>query len=134
MIAWIECVGRRPYLAAIVDSVEAAARVQSEMPPSIVAVSRVEARADLSRPCFLVEGDQGFAFCSNKEAQAAIVAYLEAGSLDDEDRRVTLYHIVEPFIPERPGRDEMGRIPHSHPGATEAARIAERGVLGQEGE
>jgi hypothetical protein len=128
MIAWIECSGRRPYLAAIVDSVEEATRLLADIPQQIAIHRRVKSRVDLTRPCFIVEGDNGFVFCSREEAEAAIAAHLKAESLDDEDRRVTLYHIVEPFIPTEAGRDEMGLIRHTHPGAVEAARIAKEGL------
>jgi hypothetical protein len=128
VIAWIECTGRLPYLAAIVDSVEDAVRVQGSMPSELAERCRLHTRQDLARPCFIVEGSDGFAVCSADEAQARIVSYLRSGSLDDEDRRVTLYRIVDPFLPSQAGRDEMGRIPHTHPGATEASLIAERGI------
>jgi hypothetical protein len=128
MIAWVECSGRQPYIAGIADSVDEALRLQRALPPEVAGSSRVECRHDLEWPCFLVESSNGFAFCTPDEATALVASHLDAGALDDEDRRLTVYRIVGRFVPTVAGRDEMGRVSHTHPGATEAARIAADGI------
>jgi len=128
MIAWIECSGRLPYLAGIVATLDEARLLQAAMPAQVAQLSRIAHRHDLDWPCFVVESSHGFAFCTPGEVTALIAAQLRAGSLDDEDQRVTVYHIVGPFLPDQPGRDEMGRLPHTHAGASDTARIAAEGI------
>ncbi len=98
------------------------------MPPHVARSSRVQYRADLEWPCFVVEGSDGFAFCTADEGTALVARYVQFGSLDDDERKITVYRIVGAFLPKVPGRDEMGRLPHKHAGAAEAARIADSGI------
>ena len=98
------------------------------MPPHTAQSSRVQYRADLEWPCFVVEGFDGFAFCAADEGTALIARYLQFGSLDEEDRKITVYRVVGPFHPKVPGRDEMGRLPHTHAGAAEATRLVDSGI------
>jgi hypothetical protein len=127
VIAWIECAGRMPYLAGIVGSVDEATRVQAEMPPRVAHSSRVQCHDDLVWPCFIIESSGTFALCTAEEGTSHVAELARAGVLDD-DRRIAVYRIVEPFLPDVPGRDEMGRLPHVHLGATDAARIAASGI------
>jgi len=98
------------------------------MRPDAAQSSRIQLRDDLEWPCFIVESSDGFTFCTAEEATTLIAGHSRSGLLDDEDRRLTVYHIVGPFVPNVPGRDEVGRLTHTHLGATEAAGVAANGI------
>jgi hypothetical protein len=76
-------------------SAEEAARLQAALPPDVAQSSRIRLRDDLEWPCFIVEGSDGFTFCTSEEATTRITHPSRSGSLDDEDRCLTVYHIVD---------------------------------------
>lgn len=127
MIALIVSAGRLPYVAAVFRDREAAEHYLAELPVSVRERSSVAVRADLALPCYLAEDSAGLRPLSASEA-AAYVAGLERGEQNVDGVYGNLYRLDGEFLPEVPGRDEMGRLPHIHLEADNFALAERAGV------
>ncbi|MBB4634077.1 hypothetical protein [Longimicrobium terrae] len=127
MIAWIVSSGRLPYVSAIFRDEAVAEQYLAALPPAIRERSSTASRSDLTLPCYLAEDSAGFRLMSETEARDYL-AETARTTPDPEGVYGNLYRIDAELLPEVPGRDEMGRLPHIHLRADDLALAAEAGV------
>lgn len=127
MIAWILSSGRLPYVAAILADADAAERFLEALPPAVRARSSLASRSDITLPCYLSEDSGEFRPLTDGEARDYLAA-LARREPDPEGVYSILYRVDAEFLPDVPGRDEMGQLPHIHLDADDLAFAARAGV------
>lgn len=99
------------WLSAVVRTYEEAHAQLQAIPESLRAFHRVVEHPGLDFPVFMVEA-QGFELGSLDFIRARLRQLVPCG--DDEHVHMNVYAIKDPFVPGRPGRDDMGRLLHWH--------------------